>query len=73
MLVGDSTQTLNELAKDIVPMLARRKELRDVRVDSGDHNSELTVRVDRERGAVRLQCEPGGDLRGPGPARRAAA
>ena len=50
-LVGDSTQTLAEVAKDIVPILAKRKELRDVRVDAGDQNSELAVRVDRERAA----------------------
>ena len=50
-LVGDSTATLNELADDIVPILSRRKELRDVRVDTGDRNSELAVRVDRERAA----------------------
>ena len=50
-LVGDSTETLAELAKDIVPMLARRSELRDVRVDVGDRNSELNVKVDRERAA----------------------
>ena len=51
-LVGDSTQTLNDLAEDIVPILARRKELRDVRVDNGDRNSELAVHVDRERAAA---------------------
>ncbi len=50
-LVGDSTETLTELANDIVPILARRKELRDVRVDIGDRNTELNVRVDRERAA----------------------
>lgn len=50
-LVGDSTGTLVELANDIVPILAQRKELRDVRVDIGDQNSELSVRVDRERAA----------------------
>ena len=50
-LVGDSTQTLAEVGKDIVPILAKRKELRDVRVDAGDQNSELAVRVDRERAA----------------------
>jgi len=50
-LVGDSTATLTELADDIVPILSRRKELRDVRVDTGDRNSELAVRVDRERAA----------------------
>lgn len=51
-LVGDSTQVLADLGKDIVPILAKRKELRDVRVDIGDTNSELRVRVDRERAAA---------------------
>jgi HAE1 family hydrophobic/amphiphilic exporter-1 len=51
MLVGDSSQTLNEIATDILPILAQRKELRDVRVNTGDQNSELSVRVDRERAA----------------------
>lgn len=51
-LVGDSSQTLRDLAHDIVPILVRRKELRDVRIDAGDQNSELTVRVDRERAAA---------------------
>ena len=35
-----------------MPILSRRKELRDVRVDAGDQNSELTVHVDRERAAA---------------------
>jgi HAE1 family hydrophobic/amphiphilic exporter-1 len=52
MLVGDSTQTLNDIAGEVVPLLARNKELRDVRVDSGDRNSELTVTVDRDRAAA---------------------
>ncbi|WPU54691.1 efflux RND transporter permease subunit [Stenotrophomonas acidaminiphila] len=51
-LVGDSTQTLKELADDIVPILARDPKLRDVRVDTGDANTELAVRVDRERAAA---------------------
>ncbi len=51
-LVGDSTQTLKELAEDIVPMLARDPKLRDVRVDTGDANTELAVKVDRERAAA---------------------
>ena len=51
-LVGDSSQTLAEIGRDIVPILAKRKELRDVRVDIGDTNSELNVRVDRERAAA---------------------
>ncbi|MBD9368128.1 efflux RND transporter permease subunit [Xanthomonas sp. XNM01] len=51
-LVGDSTQLLSELAEDVIPMLAARKELRDVRVEGGDKNTELNVRVDRERAAA---------------------
>ncbi len=51
-LVGDSTEALNELAADVVPMLSRLPELRDVRVDVGDRNTELVVRVDRERAAA---------------------
>ncbi len=50
-LVGDSSQTLRELADDIVPILARDPKLRDVRVDVGDANAELAVRVNRERAA----------------------
>ncbi len=51
-LTGDSSHVLAELAKEIVPILAKRAELRDVRVDTGDQNSELSVRVDRERAAA---------------------
>jgi len=50
-LIGDSSQTLRELADDIVPILARDPNLRDVRVDIGDANAELAVRVNRERAA----------------------
>ncbi|MEO6227371.1 MAG: efflux RND transporter permease subunit [Thermomonas sp.] len=50
-LTGDSTETLKELATDIIPILSRSKNLRDVRVDTGDSNSELSVRVNRERAA----------------------
>ncbi|MEH6414450.1 efflux RND transporter permease subunit [Pseudomonas sp. CGJS7] len=50
-LVGDSTETLSALAGDLVPILSRRSELRDVRVDVGDRNTELNVKVDRERAA----------------------
>ncbi|MEN5207511.1 efflux RND transporter permease subunit [Stenotrophomonas terrae] len=50
-LVGDSSQTLRELADDVVPILARNPKLRDVRVDVGDANAELAVRVNRERAA----------------------
>ncbi|MGX9720295.1 efflux RND transporter permease subunit [Stenotrophomonas acidaminiphila] len=51
-LIGDSSQTLRELADDIVPILARDPRLRDVRVDIGDANAELAVRVNRERAAL---------------------
>lgn len=51
-LTGDSTQTLNELADDVIPFLARAPGLRDVRIDAGDQNSELSMRVDRERAAA---------------------
>jgi len=50
-LVGDSAVVLRELANDVIPMLARHRELRDVRVDQGNRSSELSVRVDRERAA----------------------
>ncbi|HJR72220.1 MAG TPA: efflux RND transporter permease subunit [Luteimonas sp.] len=50
-LVGDSTGTLEELAQEVIPILSRHPELRDVRVENGDRNSELNVRVDRERAA----------------------
>ncbi len=50
-LIGDSTATLKELAADVIPILSRSKNLRDVRVDTGDSNSELSVRVNRERAA----------------------
>src|SRR5690606_14944143 len=51
-LVGDSSETLAELGRDIVPILSRNGKLRDVRIDTGDRNTELQVRVDRERAAA---------------------
>ena len=51
-LVGDSSEVLEELSMDIVPMLARDPLLRDVRVDTGDASTELSVSVDRERAAA---------------------
>ncbi|HEY0332791.1 MAG TPA: efflux RND transporter permease subunit [Stenotrophomonas sp.] len=51
-LVGDSTQQLQEIGEEVLPLLAQRKELRDVRIDNGDRTSELAVRVDRERAAA---------------------
>ena len=50
-LVGDSSETLRELGDALVPLLAQRPELRDVRVETGDRNSELAIHVDRERAA----------------------
>ena len=46
---GDSSEALVELGEGMVPVLAQRKELRDVRVDSGDASSEIKVTVNRER------------------------
>ncbi|WP_140720875.1 efflux RND transporter permease subunit [Pseudomonas sp. Hp2] len=51
-LVGDSTQQLQAIGEEVLPLLARRKELRDVRIDTGDRTSELAIRVDRERAAA---------------------
>lgn len=51
-LVGDSTRTLENLATDLLPLLAANPKLRDVRVDRGAQNNELRVRVDRERAAA---------------------
>ncbi|MCB1554067.1 MAG: efflux RND transporter permease subunit [Xanthomonadales bacterium] len=52
-LNGDSSEVLADLAESsLIPILSTRKELRDVRVDTGDANSELTVQVDRERAAA---------------------
>lgn len=51
-LTGDSTGELVALGDGLLPLLAKRKELRDVRVDSGDENSELQVTVNRERAAA---------------------
>ncbi|MCX7555311.1 efflux RND transporter permease subunit [Xanthomonadaceae bacterium JHOS43] len=50
-LVGDSAEVLQELGDALVPLMAQRPELRDVRVETGDRNSELAIRVDRERAA----------------------
>lgn len=51
-LLGDSAETLTELGDGLVPILAQRPELRDVRVQVDDRNSELAIRVDRERAAL---------------------
>jgi HAE1 family hydrophobic/amphiphilic exporter-1 len=51
-LIGDSAQTLKELADVVVANLAKLPELRDVRTDTGDESTELAVSVDRERAAL---------------------
>lgn len=51
-LSGDSTEALKEIGNELIPLLAKQPELRDVRLDSGDENSELRVSVDRERAAA---------------------
>ncbi|KPN20755.1 acriflavin resistance protein [Xanthomonas sp. Mitacek01] len=51
-LVGDSTQVLREIADGVIPMLSANPALRDVRVDAGDLNQELNIRVDRDRAAA---------------------
>lgn len=49
---GDSSETLKEIGDELIPLLAKQPELRDVYVDSGDENSEVRVSVDRERAAA---------------------
>jgi HAE1 family hydrophobic/amphiphilic exporter-1 len=51
-LTGDSTEVLEQLARDILPRFESRKELRDVRVDVGDESSEVRVSVNRDRAAA---------------------
>ena len=51
-LIGDSSQVLRELADGVLPLLSTNPALRDVRVDAGDQNQELTIRVDRDRAAA---------------------
>jgi multidrug efflux pump subunit AcrB len=48
-LTGDSSEELGALGEGLLPLLSKRKELRDVRIDSGDENSEVQVTVNRER------------------------
>jgi len=52
LLTGDSTEELTALADGVLPLLARRPELRDVRIDTGDEVSEVQVSVDRDRAAA---------------------
>ena len=50
--MGDSSSMLQEIGQEVVPLLAQRAELRDVRIDNGEKGGELKVRVDRERAAA---------------------
>lgn len=49
---GDSSETLKEIGDELIPILVKQPELRDVYLDSGDENSEVRVSVDRERAAT---------------------
>lgn len=51
-LIGDSSSMLQEIGQEVLPLLAQRAELRDVRIDNGEKGGELKVRVDRERAAA---------------------
>jgi hydrophobic/amphiphilic exporter-1 (mainly G- bacteria), HAE1 family len=51
-LNGDSTEALKEIGTEMIPILAKQSELRDVRLNSGDENSEIRVTVDRARAAA---------------------
>lgn len=48
---GDSAEKLEEIGKQLLPLFARLPELRDVKLDLGDVNSEVKVTVDREKAA----------------------
>jgi HAE1 family hydrophobic/amphiphilic exporter-1 len=50
-LQGDSGEKLAEIGRQVLPVFAHLPELRDVRLDLGDVNSEVRVTVDRERAA----------------------
>lgn len=51
-LFGDSSETLREVSEDVVRVLSARPELRDVRAESGDASSEVSVSVNRDRAAL---------------------
>jgi hydrophobic/amphiphilic exporter-1 (mainly G- bacteria), HAE1 family len=56
-LAGESTETLSQLAPDVVRLLSTVEGLQDVRADSGTADREIRVRVDRER-AIQLGLSP---------------
>src|SRR4249919_1340174 len=49
---GDSGEKLKEIGQQLLPLFSRLPQLRDVRLDAGDVNSEVRVTVDRERAAA---------------------
>lgn len=51
-LIGDSAQSLKELSVAVVAALSKVPELRDVRTDTGDESSELSVTVNRDRAGL---------------------
>lgn len=51
-LQGDSAETLAELSSGVIAALAQRKELQDVRVNTGDETREVAVTVNRDRAAL---------------------
>ncbi|MCC6593102.1 MAG: efflux RND transporter permease subunit [Xanthomonadales bacterium] len=56
-ITGDSTEVLNELAREVARLLAADENFADVRVDNAREQQELQLRVDRER-AASLGFEP---------------
>ena len=50
-LNGDSPETLVQIGTELLPLLEKRPELTDVRVNAGDENNEVRVSVDRVRAA----------------------
>lgn len=49
---GDSSERLEAIGKELLPLFQRLPELRDVQLDLGDVNSEVRVSVDREKAAL---------------------
>ncbi len=49
---GDSSEKLQEIGEQLLPLFSGLKELRDVRLDIGDVNSEVRVKVDPEKAAA---------------------
>jgi len=48
---GDSSTELERMGNELIPLFAALPELRDVRLDIGDVNSEVRASVNRERAA----------------------